>query len=116
MDLKALLTCVIWLVSLVAANAAEQRLNDQQIMQLLPTIVSVGDDTRQTFSGAGATTYTVGGRDTYGVWRADGDRYCSQWPPVRDWDCYEVHRDAQNRLIWIAPNGHRTVTLIVKKN
>ena len=52
-----------------SASAEEVKLSGEQIKAFLPTIIAVGEKTRQSFSKAGATTYTDRGRDSYGAWR-----------------------------------------------
>ena len=92
------------------AQAAEKHLSGAEIAALLPTIVAVGDETRQTFAASGATTYVDRGRGTYGTWRVEGDRYCSQWPPERAWSCYTVSVDEDaSTITWTAQNGE-TIT------
>lgn len=91
-------------------GAQERPLLDAEIAALLPTIIIYGDQTRQVFSAAGATTYTFKGRDSYGAWRVDGNRYCSQWPPNTNWDCYSVtHNAEKSQLIWTDAVGNKTV-------
>ena len=88
----------------------------QDIEALLPTVILEGDQTRQIFSAAGATTYTVQGRDTYGSWRVDGDRYCSQWPPAREWSCYRVVHDGDAQtIIWLDGQGRETINRVIAK-
>ena len=49
---------------------------------------------RQEFRASGRTLYDAGS-DSWGYWRVDRDRYCSQWPPSDLWACYTVERAAQ---------------------
>ena len=95
-------------------SAEERKLNNAEIDALLPTIVSLGENTRQTFSARGATTYTDRGRDSCGTWAARGDRYCSQWPPANGWACYDVLVDGET-LIWVGDSGHRTINVMKPK-
>ncbi len=103
-------------LTLLAAplGAEERKLNDAEIDALLPTIVVLGENTRQTFSARGATTYTDRGRDSYGTWAARGDQYCSQWPPANGWACYDVLVEGET-LIWVGDSGHRTITTMKPK-
>ena len=49
------------------------------------------------FSPAGSTTYLAESRPpSYGEWKAENDRYCSQWPPSGGWDCYRISADGDN--------------------
>ena len=59
-------------------------------------------DARQTFHASGRTLYSVGGNDSWGTWRVEGDAYCSQWPPSDLWACYELDTDGVS-LRFIAP-------------
>lgn len=99
------------------ANAELRVLKGAEIEALLPTIVAVGNQTRQTFSATGGTTYTDRGRDSFGSWRVQGGRYCSLWPPSGDWSCFQVHYDPDNgELVWVGEGGHRTVNRAKPKN
>ncbi|MCJ8308108.1 MAG: hypothetical protein HRU27_04305 [Rhizobiaceae bacterium] len=99
------------------AFAELKTLNGEEIAALLPTIIALSPQSRQTFSAAGPTTYTDRGRDTFGSWRVQGDKYCSEWPPAGGWSCYGVEYDAETaRLIWIDGGGHRTVNTVQPKN
>lgn len=95
-------------------GAEERQLNDAEINALLPIIAAIGEDTRQTFSANGATTYSDRGRDSYGTWAARGDQYCSQWPPANGWACYDVLVDGET-LIWVGESGHRSITTLKPK-
>lgn len=101
-----------------APVAAEPKaLSGEEIAALLPTIVALSPQSRQTFSAAGPTTYTDRGRDTFGSWRVQGDKYCSEWPPVGGWSCYAVEYDPETAtLIWIDGGGHRTINTVEPKN
>lgn len=98
-----------------AAAAEERALSGAEIAALLPTVVSTGERSRQTFETTGGTMY-VEDRPSHGRWRVDGDRYCSQWPPSEHWSCYDVLMDdtpahgGEASLIWITSAGQREVT------
>ncbi len=47
----------------------------------------------QDFFADGRTLYEAGS-PSWGHWRVEGDRYCSQWPPREAWDCYAVEAEA----------------------
>lgn len=64
---------------------------------------------RQDFRASGKTLYTAG-EPSWGNWeaRADG-QYCSQWPPGRGWDCYDVELRADGaRIRFIGASGDVT--------
>ena len=95
-------------------STEERRLTSEEINILLPSIIAVGDKTRQTFSARGATTYTDRGRDSLGSWEARDNKYCSQWPPASGWACFDVLTDG-DQLIWIGDSGHRTINIMKPK-
>ena len=45
----------------------------------------------QDFRASGRTLYNAG-RDSWGYWRVEDDKYCSQWPPQDLWACYTMDR------------------------
>ncbi|WP_299615968.1 hypothetical protein [uncultured Tateyamaria sp.] len=49
-------------------------------------------DTTQDFRVSGRTLYIHKGRESWGYWRIEDDRYCSQWPPNDLWACYGMDR------------------------
>jgi hypothetical protein len=64
-----------------------QTLNGPQITAALTArVVQYAGDHRQNFMADGRTLYD----DSWGYWRVEGDRYCSQWPPSDHWTCYAV--------------------------
>jgi len=78
--------CVFMLFPL-QAWAEPPQLDGEGIQKLLPTVIVLGEKTKQTFSKAGATTYINQGRESFGSWSIRDNAYCSQWPPARQWDC-----------------------------
>ena len=67
---------------------------------------------RQYFAADGATTYFGDGPSSVGRWEVRGNQYCSLWPPVKEWVCYdtELSSDPSGKLsiVWIATDGSRT--------
>ena len=59
---------------------------------------------RQVFHESGRTLYDSG-RPDWGTWRISGDRYCSQWPPAPQWDCYEMTSDGADGIRFISEGG-----------
>lgn len=45
----------------------------------------------QEFRASGRTLYNAG-QDSWGYWRIEGNRYCSQWPPSDLWACYGLEQ------------------------
>jgi len=82
--------------------APEQKwLNTEQIETYLAGFfikgVFHGTKWSSFFSAAGSTTYLAESRPpSYGEWKAENDRYCSQWPPSGGWDCYKISADGDN--------------------
>lgn len=112
---------VAMLLLTASAMAAEKALSGAEIARLLPMIVAVGDNSRQTFTASGATTYIDGGRQSAGRWRVQDNLYCSQWPPSGSWACYQVLVDGEKgksaeRLIWVGNSGKRTINRIDDNN
>ena len=60
----------------------------------------------QDFRSSGATLYHAG-RDSWGYWRVEGDRYCSLWPPSDLWACYGLERSGE-RLRFVGAAGDVT--------
>lgn len=74
-------------------------LNGAEIEAALVGPVFVYDESgaRQDFRESGRTLYTHG-QPSWGYWRVEDDRYCSQWPPNDAWDCYDVSSDASGAV------------------
>ncbi|EFL87813.1 hypothetical protein [Ahrensia sp. R2A130] len=105
------------LLMISTAQAGQRKLDGAAVAALLPTIIATGQDTRQTFSEAGATTYSFKGRDSYGSWRVQGDQYCSQWPPADGWACFDLLADDELKtIVWLDASGERIVNHIAAKN
>ena len=67
------------------------------------------DNATQHFYGSTRTRYTSG-RDSWGYWRVEADKYCSQWPPADGWACYRMARRADNSALkFIGDSGAETV-------
>lgn len=97
----------------LAAQAAETRLDGAAIQALLADHSFAGDDggrhSEQIFQAAGATYYSVEGAQSQGRWTVRGDRFCSQWPPSDGWSCYEVMVEGPS-VIFVSASGKRYVT------
>jgi len=64
----------------------------------------------QDFRNTGRTLYNAG-EDSWGYWREEGGRYCSQWPPGNEWTCYDVERNG-NEIRFIDDSGQKTIGVI----
>jgi len=84
-------------------------LSGDQIEEVLRDRGLSYEDATQYFYASGRTLYTSG-RDSWGYWRVDADRYCSQWPPADGWACYRMARRSDNgALKFIGDSGAETV-------
>lgn len=107
-------------LSVVSAHAAERQLSGKEIGKLLPTIIALGVQTKQSFNTTGTTTHSKSDIYSHGRWRVQGDRYCSQWPPAEMWVCYDVVVDGKaekkpETIIWIGDSKTRTINHIEYK-
>lgn len=98
-------------LALAGAASAEpwEQMTGAEIAAALTGRTLVYDSGWQEFFESGRTLYNAG-RDSWGTWRVEGDRYCSQWPPSDSWSCYAMSRDAATgALRFIDPAGNATV-------
>ncbi len=68
----------------------------------------------QNFFADGRTLYDSGS-PSWGLWRVDGDLYCSQWPPADRWDCYAVERNGLD-IRFVAAGGNTTIGRYIDLN
>ena len=61
----------------------------------------------QRFGTSGKTLYDAG-NPSWGNWRSDGGKYCSQWPPNSGWTCYLVER-AGDQIRFTGPGNDISV-------
>ena len=67
-------------------------MSGEEITQALTGRTLAYPDTTQDFRASGRTLYIHKGRESWGYWRVENDRYCSQWPPNDLWACYAMDR------------------------
>ena len=76
-----------------------------------------GTPFRQYFGTDGATLYIAEGAEpSPGKWKADAqtDQYCSWWEGS-GWDCYDIHSDGPESIIWVVPSdGYRSPSRVLK--
>ena len=76
-----------------------------------------GTPFRQCFGTDGTTVYIAEGADpSPGKWKADAqtDQYCSWWEGS-GWDCYDIHSDGPESIIWVVPaDGYRSPSKLLK--
>ncbi|WP_415403434.1 hypothetical protein [Tateyamaria sp. SN3-11] len=75
-------------------------LSGEEIAAALTGRMLAYPDTTQDFRASGRTLYVHKGRESWGYWRVEADRYCSQWPPNDLWACYRMDR-AGDRLRFV---------------
>lgn len=99
--MRGLISAVMLLAAapVVGEEAAWQPMSGAQIAQALTGRVLQYDSAWQDFRASGRTRYNAG-RDSWGYWRVEGDRYCSMWPPSDLWACYDMER-SKDRLRFI---------------
>ncbi len=89
------------------ASAADIKLNGAEISTTLSDVSLYADgEVEQIFQSGGQTVYIEKSHPSQGLWKVDGDQYCSQWPPSRSWDCYDVVRDG-DLIVFISSRGKR---------
>jgi hypothetical protein len=93
-----------------SAQAAETKLSGPEITSTLQDVELTAEDggkhISQIFQKSGVTLYVVDGQQSQGFWRVEVDRYCSQWPPHEQWDCFDVARDGKT-IAFISVRGKR---------
>jgi len=79
----------------VSVANEQTKLNSEQIRAFLSDHYVMGNykgrEWKSFFNANGDTHYSeANGRPSNGRWKAENDRYCSQWPPSATWDCYII--------------------------
>ena len=99
--------------SLIAtAQASEKRLDAETLKTLLSDITlsstETGRDMQQVFRASGSTFIidTETGQQSQGFWKLQGDKYCSQWPPSENWECFDVYGNDQG-VVFVSSYGKR---------
>ncbi|GGX48298.1 hypothetical protein GCM10007385_15190 [Tateyamaria omphalii] len=82
-------------------------MSGEQIRDALTGRVLAYPDTSQDFRASGRTLYIFRGRESWGYWRIEDDRYCSQWPPNDMWACYTMDGKG-DRLRFVGQGGDIT--------
>ncbi len=86
-----------------------EQLNQKESEQALVGTSLKYDNATQVFYASGRTLYDEG-RESWGYWRVEGDRYCSQWPPADGWACYTVaRRTLDGSIKFIGDSGAEAV-------
>ena len=104
--MRSVLALAALLVPGVALADDWFRLDDAGITEILTTHDLIYEnDAFQRFLPSGRTLYRYG-ETSWGYWRAEEGRYCSQWPPGDEWDCYDVEYDGATALRFIDDWGN----------
>ncbi len=103
--MRKLFICLVWLAAPAWAQDW-QDMNGDDIRMALEGRKLVYENAWQDFRASGRTLYNAG-RDSWGYWRVENDRYCSLWPPSDLWECYQMQRDGQT-LRFVDNGGHAT--------
>lgn len=87
--MRALALC---LLLATPAQAEDWRpLGTSEITEALAArVLQYEDGATQNFFQDGRTLYEAGAGASWGKWWAEGDRYCSTWPPSQTPSCYAV--------------------------
>lgn len=102
----AIAACLIAGLPWMALAQDWVRLDTDQIRETLITHDLIYENEAfQRFLESGRTLYRYG-ETSWGYWRAENDRYCSQWPPGQDWTCYDVEHDGGTGLRFIDDWGN----------
>ena len=87
--------------------AEEKKLSGDDILTALSDQVLAGKEgVSQIFQKSGVTYYSENGSQSQGLWKVQGDKYCSQWPPSQAWPCYDVLRDGL-KIVFVSGSGTR---------
>jgi hypothetical protein len=105
-----LIVCLSLLIA--TAQAAEKKLGAGELKDLLSNIrltsTETGRETEQVFQASGAT-FTIDvetHQQSQGFWKLQGDKYCSQWPPSENWECFDVYGNDQG-VVFVSSYGKR---------
>ena len=103
----ASMAVIAWMLACPSV-ADERLLTGQEIQDALGgnAVKGVQDGVswKQTFHPSGTTTYISGTRPSPGRWAVRDDKYCSQWPPSPNWDCYTITGEG-DRLTFVPDAG-----------
>jgi hypothetical protein len=94
------------------AQAGEKKLDAKALTHLLSDIrlasTESGRVIEQVFQASGAT-FTIDietHQQSQGFWTLRGDKYCSQWPPSENWECFDVYGNDQG-VVFVSSYGKR---------
>ena len=100
------LTLLLGLAQAALAETRWQVLDGPGIRAALEGRKLAYENAWQDFRASGRTLYNAG-RDSWGYWRVEDDRYCSMWPPSDLWACYRLERKGA-RIRFVGDTGDIT--------
>jgi hypothetical protein len=113
-----LITALILTVFMPFSVGAEQgweTMTGPEITQALSGTKLKYKTATQTFHASGKTLYNQSGRQSWGQWHVQQDKYCSTWPPQDLLACYHVERLGDKlRFVAVTDNGETVTGEIVK--
>lgn len=104
------------LLTIGPAFGGEERLiQADEIHELLSNSRVIGKGFEQTFGdprghASASTTYWEGKNSSFGRWRVEGNKYCSQWGQNGPWACYKMtvfDEAGQRHVVWIDSSNRR---------
>lgn len=105
--MRSLALCL--LLATPAAAEDWQSLDTAGITQALSSrVLRYEDGTQQDFFRDGRTLYSAGAGESWDRWCAEGDRYCSTWPPSETPACYRVEAKGLD-IRFTAASGDTTI-------
>ena len=75
---------------------------------LTDTLIVYDTGPTQRFYASGRTFYDDA-RPSWGYWRVEAGRYCSQWPPASAWACYDLYGDETGAVRFVGSAGDEYV-------
>ena len=105
MDVRLAHATFALLLGVGGANAEPwTRLDGEALTALLSERILDYDAAWQRFHASGRTLYNARS-ESWGYWRAEGDRYCSQWPPRAEWACYSMEVSSDGASVRFLGDG-----------
>jgi hypothetical protein len=110
--MKTIILTLLFSSFIATVQAAEIKLDAEALKSLLSDITLTSTESgrviEQVFQASGATfTIDIETRQqSQGFWKLQGDKYCSQWPPSENWECFDVYGNDQG-VAFVSSYGKR---------
>jgi hypothetical protein len=110
--MKTIILTLLFSSFIATVQAAEIKLDAEALKSLLSDITLTSTESgrviEQVFQASGATfTIDIETRQqSQGFWKLQGDKYCSQWPPSENWECFDVYGNDQG-VTFVSSYGKR---------